>query len=301
MQSLHITADPAGESCSADKEQNRDLALQKMPKPQLKQIGAPERSRRHTYAVAAMLGLQMCLPRLTAQEAPVAFVGAQVITITGEAFDKGVLIVDKGKIVAVGSAEKITIPDGAKRRNVSGKIIMPGLVDTHSHVGGGGAGDRSAPIQPDVRVMDSIDVRDPSFQKAQAGGITTANVMPGSGHLISGQTVYLKFRDGKTIEDLSIKTAEGRVAGGLKMANGTNSRRDPPFPGTRGKSAALVREQYVKAQEYRDKIERAKGDPDKMPARDLGLEILVEALNGQRMVHHHTHNSRGAGATHCDC
>lgn len=289
MQSLHIAADPAGESCSADKEQNRDLTLQKIPKPQLKQVGALERSRRHAYAVAAMLGLQMCLPRITAQEAPVAFVGAQVITITGETFDHGVLIVDKGKIVAVGSAEKITIPDGAKRRNVSGKIIMPGLVDTHSHVGGGGAGDRSAPIQPDVRVMDSIDVRDPSFQKAQAGGITTANVMPGSGHLISGQTVYLKFRDGKTIEDLLIKTAEGRVAGGLKMANGTNSRRDPPFPGTRGKSAALVREQYVKAQEYRDKIERAKGDPDKMPARDLGLEILVEALNGQRVVHHHTH------------
>ena len=75
----------------------------------------------------------------------------------------------------------------------------------------------------------------------------------------------------------------------MKMANGTNSRSDPPFPGTRAKSAALVREQYVKAQEYRDKIRRADGDPDKMPARDLRMEALVEILDGQRMVHHHTH------------
>jgi imidazolonepropionase-like amidohydrolase len=73
------------------------------------------------------------------------------------------------------------------------------------------------------------------------------------------------------------------------MANGTNSRRDPPFPGTRGKSAALVREKFVAAQEYRDKIARAKGDPEKLQARDLALEILVEVLDGKRVVHHHTH------------
>jgi imidazolonepropionase-like amidohydrolase len=73
------------------------------------------------------------------------------------------------------------------------------------------------------------------------------------------------------------------------MANGTNSRRDPPFPGTRAKSAALVREKFVAAQDYRDKIARAKGDPEKLPARDLALEMLVEVLEGQRVVHHHTH------------
>jgi imidazolonepropionase-like amidohydrolase len=251
----------------------------------------PRTSRRFwllcMFAVLFLTGIATQHP--DAQETPLAFVGAQVITITGETFERGVVVVAKGKITAVGPADKVTIPADAKVRDVAGKVIMPGLVDTHSHVGGGGAGDRSAPIQPEVRVLDSIDVRDPGFQKAQAGGITTANVMPGSGHLISGQTVYLKLRDGKSIEDLLIKEGQGRTAGGLKMANGTNSRRDPPFPGTRGKSAALVREQYIKAQEYRDKIDRAQGDPEKMPARDLGLEILVEALKGDRMVHHHTH------------
>ncbi|HKX61081.1 MAG TPA: amidohydrolase family protein, partial [Verrucomicrobiae bacterium] len=108
-------------------------------------------------------------------------------------------------------------------------------------------------------------------------------------HLISGQTLYLKLRDGEIIDDLLITNKAGRVAGGLKMANGTNSRRDPPFPGTRAKSAALVREKLIAAQEYRQKISRAKDDADKMPPRDLLLEALAEALNGERVVHHHTH------------
>src|SRR5207247_1097683 len=126
------------------------------------------------------------------------------------------------------------------------------------------------PIQPEVRVLDSINIRDSTFKKARAGGITTVNVMPGSGHLISGQTIYLKLRDGNKIEDLGITNSSGRPMGGLKMANGTNSRRDPPFPGTRGKSAALVREKFIAAQEYNEKINRAKGDLEKLPARDLG-------------------------------
>jgi imidazolonepropionase-like amidohydrolase len=174
-------------------------------------------------------------------------------------------------------------------RDISGQVILPGLVDTHSHIGAPAGGDASTPIQPDTRVLDAINVRDASIQKAQAGGITTANIMPGSGHLISGQTLYLKLRDANTIDGLLITNKEGRVAGGLKMANGTNSRKDPPFPGTRAKSAALVREKFIAAQEYRDKIARAGGDPDKLPARDLALEALIEAMEGRRVVHHHTH------------
>jgi len=77
--------------------------------------------------------------------------------------------------------------------------------------------------------------------------------------------------------------------GGLKMANGTNSQGDSPFPGTRGKSAYLVREQYLKAREYQAKIVAAKGDATKLPPRDLHLETLVEAMQGKRIVHHHTH------------
>ena len=226
---------------------------------------------------------------VAAQEKPLAFTGARIIPIAGDEIPDGVLVIHQGKIQAVGPASSVRIPAGAERIDVSGKVIMPGLVDSHSHIGGIDGADQSAPIQPDARILDSINVRDARIQKAQAGGVTTVNVMPGSGHLLSGQTLYLKLRDGTTIDDLLIHNPDGSIAGGIKMANGTNSRKKPPFPGTRAKSAALVREQYIKAIEYKRKLERAGDDPDKRPPRDLKMEALVEVLDGKRIVHHHTH------------
>jgi imidazolonepropionase-like amidohydrolase len=230
-------------------------------------------------------GTLLLCTSVTAQT--VAFTGAKVIPIAGPEIESGALIVRDGKIVAVGAMGSVTIPSGAERVDLTGRTIMPGLVDSHSHIGEAAGADSSNPIQPEVRVMDAVNVRDAGMQKAQAGGITTVNIMPGSGHLLSGQTIYLKLRDGNTIDDLIIRLADGRVAGGLKMANGTNPRRAAPFPGTRAKSAALIREQLVKAQEYREKMRRT--DPSKRPDRDLAMEALVEVLDGKRVVHHHTH------------
>ena len=223
----------------------------------------------------------------SAQPQPLALTNAHIIPIAGDEIPSGTLLVHQGKIVAVGA--NVSIPAEAERRDLGGKTLMPGLVDTHSHIGEVEGADRSEPIQADARTLDSINVRDARIQKAQAGGLTTANIMPGSGHLLSGQTTYVKLRDGKTIDDLLIFNDDGSPAGGIKMANGTNSRRDPPFPGTRAKSAALVREQFIKAQEYREKIRTAAGDPEKTPDRDLELEALVEALEGKRIIHFHTH------------
>lgn len=220
-----------------------------------------------------------------------AIVGARLITAAGRTIEDGVLVFGRGKIVAVGDRKTVKVPDGARVIDAGAKTITPGFVDTHSHIGQPEGGDSSSPIQPGCRVLDSIDVADPSIKRALAGGVTTVNVMPGSGHLLSGQTLYLKLRGGRSIDDFLIKTADGLIAGGIKMANGTNSRREPPFPGSRAKSAALVREQYVKAQAYREKIARAAGDPEKMPERNLELEALVEILDKKRIVHHHTHRA----------
>lgn len=227
---------------------------------------------------------------LLAQSQPQAFTGGKIIPISREPIENGTLVVQDGNILAVGPASEIEIPDDAKKHDVSGKVIMPGLVDSHSHIGSGDGGDDSAAMHPAVRILDSIDPRSDTFKKALAGGITTVNVMPGSGHLMSGRTVYLKLRKADQIEEmLFVDDPTKQVAGGLKMANGTNPLGDGPFPGTRAKSAAMVRELFIKAQSYKEKIEKANGDPEKMPPRDLGLETLVQVLNGERIVHNHTH------------
>jgi imidazolonepropionase-like amidohydrolase len=227
---------------------------------------------------------------VAAQERPTVFRGARLIPITTAPIEDGVLVVQGGKILAVGESGKVSIPANAIVHEVKGKVIMPGLVDTHSHIGGGDGGDRSAPIHGDVRILDAIDARNDKIQQAQAGGLTTVNVMPGSGHLMSGQTAYLKLRDGRTIYDLLLcRDVLTEICGGMKLANGTNPRGQAPFPGTRAKAAALVRTKFVRAQEYREKVRAAKGDASKLPARDLELEALAEILDGRRVVHFHTH------------
>ncbi|CAN5229782.1 amidohydrolase family protein [soil metagenome] len=232
------------------------------------------------------------VPLAFGQEKPVAYINARIIPIVGAPIEQGILLVQNGKITAVGDARLVRLTSDVQIIDLKGKIIMPGLIDSHSHIGEGSGADSSNPIQPDVRLLDSLNVHSSGLQRAQAGGITTVNVMPGSGHLDSGQTLYIKLRDGANkVDDLLIYDADGKYMGGIKFANGTNPIRQGggTFPGTRAKSAALVREQFIKAQEYKAKIAKANGDASKMPARDLAMEALVEVLDGKRVVHFHTH------------
>lgn len=227
-----------------------------------------------------------------AQEKPVAFTNARIIPVIGPEIAQGTIVVQNGKITAVGASSSVRVPVGATVIDAKGKVIMPGLVDSHSHIGEVAGADGSSPIQPDIRVLDSVNVRSAGIQRAQAGGITTVNVMPGSGHLDSGQTLYLKLRDNAVkIDDLLIYDKDGKYMGGIKFANGTNSLRTGGgnFPGTRAKSAALIREQFIKAREYAEKVKAAGSDRSKLPPRDLAMEALVEVLEGRRVVHFHTH------------
>lgn len=241
--------------------------------------------------LCVLLALALLAGAACAQEMRTAFVGAKIYPITSPPIEYGYLLIHEGKIIDVGDATGRVFTADTVIVDVKGKVILPGLVDTHSHIGEVAGADGSEPIQPEIRTLDSINVRAASFQRAQAGGITTVNIMPGSGHLDSGQTLYVKLRDGATkIDDVLILDSEGNYMGGIKFANGTNSiRSSGKWPGTRAKSAALVREQFIKAQEYKKKIEKAGADESKLPPRDLAMEALVEVLDGKRVVHHHTH------------
>src|SRR5204862_7254440 len=166
-----------------------------------------------------------------------------------------------GKVIAIGSEQDVTIPKGAVVRDVSGKTIIPGLVDTHSHIGifgrpatGASAdgNEMTGPVQPGLRAIDAINPDDPGIKMAVAGGVTTANIMPGSGNAIGGQTLYVKLR-GAVIDAMRVLT--GQVLGVIKFDNGENPKGayggKNQAPMTRMKLAALQREPLVKAQAYK--------------------------------------------------
>jgi imidazolonepropionase-like amidohydrolase len=237
---------------------------------------------------------------------PIAFVGAEVYTVSAGSLRATVLI-DEGRITAIGPVDEIALPANARVRDVSGKVLIPGLVDTHSHVGiyprpavpaHSDGNDFSGPVQPQLRAIDGIWPDDPGIRMAVAGGITTANIMPGSGSVVSGQTAYVKLR-GNTIEEMLIADPDG-VAGGMKMANGENPKRrgaeSGSSPGTRPAIAALQRDLFLRARAYQKKWElhrskRTRGEESEAPERSLELEPIVEILEGRRTVHHHTHRS----------
>jgi imidazolonepropionase-like amidohydrolase len=230
--------------------------------------------------------------------------GAKIYPVSGGPIEHGVLIVRGGKIEAVGPESALSVPKTAHVIDGKGKVIIPGIVDSHSHIGGSSRpavpanadiNEGTGPIQPGLRVMDAIYPADPGIRMALAGGITTANIMPGSGNVIGGQTVYVKLR-GKTIEDMLIP---GTI-GGLKMANGENPKHygaENQAPMTRMEVAALARKEFIKAQDYKRKWDEynskaSAGDKDaKPPERDLDLEPLVQVLEGKRIVQHHTHRA----------
>ena len=262
---------------------------------------SPTRSPLAWLALCA-LALVLALPDASHAQQVHVFRGATVYPISEDPIENGVVVVEGSTIEAVGEAGAVDVPAGAEEHDVSGQVLMPGLVDTHSHIGRVAGGDRSAAFHPSVQALDALDVRAPSMMRARAGGITTVNVMPGSGHLMSGQTAYLKLRRperGAGISDLLLchesETDSDRICGGMKMANGTNPMRSGeatagPFPGTRAKAAAQARQLFVEARQYMREKEEAEGNSDMNgPERDLGMEALAEVLRGERTVHFHSH------------
>lgn len=236
----------------------------------------------------------------------VAFKNARILPATGQAIDKGVLVISRGKILAVGPVDQVEIPEDATVHDLAGRVIIPGLVDTHSHLGvysrpsvpaNSDGNEMTNAVQSAVRAMDAIHPMDPGIRMARAGGVTTANIMPGSGNAIGGQTLYVKLK-GKTVEEMAIKS--DKILGGLKMANGENPKRSygnkSQAPGTRMKVAALQRSELLKAQAYKQKWDAyrkklATGESADPPSVDLGLETLVEVLDRKRTVHFHSHRA----------
>ena len=137
-----------------------------------------------------------------AHAAPVALVGATVHPVDGPPIEDAVLVMEDGLIQSVGPRAGVGVPEDAEVRELVGRHITPGLIDLHSHIGGGRLHESLGQVQAGVSAVDAIDPTHVSIARARAGGITTVNIMPGSGKLLGGQTAYLSLRDGAVIDEL---------------------------------------------------------------------------------------------------
>ncbi|HPL14491.1 MAG TPA: amidohydrolase family protein [Candidatus Aminicenantes bacterium] len=219
-----------------------------------------------------------------------AVCGGRVVPIAGPEIENGVILVENGKIKAVGAASEISIPPGIPIIDAAGGWILPGLVDSFASAGQAGGDEISDPVTAGLRILDDLNPFDKRFEQTARAGITTLMIGPGRINVIGARTAVIKPR-GLTAEDMvllepaSIKISLGE---GPKAAFGEKGR----LPGTRMGSAYVVRKALLEAAEYSQKRRQAEAEkaaatrkkdakPAAAPARNLDLEPLADLLEGK--------------------
>ena len=242
---------------------------------------------RHAVVVAAiMAALSGMRQQASAAEAArpevVAVYGDTVYTMTGPPIEKGVVLIEAGKIKLAGSALDIPVPPEA--RVLRGKVVTPGLVDAHTIVGLTGylnqdqdqdQLDKTEPIQPELRAIDSYNPRERLIEWVRGFGVTTIHTGHAPGALVSGQTMIAKTV-GESVDDATINP-QAMVA--VTLGDDARPGDDKKSPGTRSKAVAMLRGELVKTQDYLRKLELA--DPEKRPDRDLRREVFADVLRGK--------------------
>lgn len=207
----------------------------------------------------------------------------------------GDVAVENGKIAAVGANLSYA---NAEVRDVSGRYVMPGIVDAHCHIGmwedsighaGADGNECTNPVTPELRAIDAINPYDRCFEEARAAGVTTCVTGPGSANVIGGQFVAMKTY-GDSMDDMIL-----RFPVAMKAAFGENPKRvygsHDKTPETRMATAAIFRKALLDAQEYEKKLARGEKDADKTPERDFGKEMMVKVLRRELPLKIHAHRA----------
>ncbi len=220
-----------------------------------------------------------------AQDATVALVGARIHTAAGPAIENGTIVFAGGVITALGA--DVSPPGDAEVVDVSGMVVMPGMLDNHSHIGADSRDLNEFPIRfgPQHRIRDVLSPDDAFWKGAVKGGVTTVVTGPGSGEVSSGQAIVIKTW-GESIDERVVKER-----GGLKIAMGR--KRPDQSPTTSMAVTALLRAKFIEAQEYqakRDAWEEG-GRDGPAPPRDLAMEAVMRVLNGEDRIRSHVHQA----------
>jgi len=232
----------------------------------------------HSHSAMGQAGT--AAPATQPVSGPIAVRGKTVYTMAGPPIVNGVVILRDGKIAEVGAAGSVTIPQGA--RVLDAAVVTPGLIDAHSTVGLSGIYnqphdqdqlERSTPIQPELRAIDAYNTREKLIEWIRGFGITTVHTGHAPGELVSGQTTIVKTW-GETVEEVVLVPTAAVAATLSPLAE---KKEKGKSPGTRGKMMAMLRGEFIKAQDY--KLKREKASDDKKPDRSLAMEMLVRVLD----------------------
>ncbi|MGH7562421.1 MAG: amidohydrolase [Gemmatimonadales bacterium] len=233
----------------------------------------------------------------------VAITNATILTASRGTLEKGTVLIRNGKIAAVGP--NVAVPPGAQTIDGTGKYVIPGIIDAHSHSAAEAINEGSRSITAQVRIADVLREDGIGLWRSLAGGVTTLNILHGSANTIGGQNAVVKLRWGLPVDSLLFAEAPQ----GIKFALGENVRQTnrPQLPGqtqryprTRQGVEQLLRDAFTRTREYQAEwkaYEAARkawkrGTPEPVPpARDLQLDALGEILDGKRLVHAHSYRA----------
>ena len=212
---------------------------------------------------------------------------------------RGFVLLEGDKIAAVGPMEALPAGYSGEVLDAEGGHILPGFIDAHCHLGlfGDALGfeaddgnESTDPCTPQLRAVDGVNPLDRGFREAREGGVTTVLTGPGSANPIAGQFAALKT-DGRWVDEMVVKAPIAmKFALGENPKSVYNERKETPV--TRMATAAIIRENLAKAQEYQDKLSKAEEDPDEdVPDYDAKLEALAPVATGALPAHFHAHRA----------
>ncbi len=257
---------------------------------------------RHRSLLTAALALGLG-GGAAAQQQPVLITGATILTASDAGrIENGAVLFQNGRITAVGPASAVRAPGSAQVIDATGKYVIPGIIDAHSHIAADAINEGSVAVSSMVSIMDVIDPTDIAIYREAAGGVTTSHVMHGSANPIGGQNAIIKHRWGADAEGLLFEDAPPTI----KFALGENPKRSnfggipgipDRYPQSRMGVMDVIRQAFVEATAYKAEWDAynarvARGDRNAIPPRrDLQLDPLVEILEGTRYVHSHSYRA----------
>ncbi len=223
-----------------------------------------------------------------------------ILTATKGIIPRGDILILNGIIKHIG--ENIEAPEGMKTIDATGKCVMPGIIDSHTHIALTGTNESSEPVTPEVKMRDVLNAEDPSIFTALSGGVTMVHTMHGSANPIGGENIVLKMKWGKTSEEMivheALRTLKFALGENPKQANVTGTE-TPRYPQSRMGVNAIIRREFLKAKNYMEQLDRyfkakkSKNPPKNLtpPRKDLRMEQLADMLRGDMVARCHTYRA----------